>query len=122
MAADDKVVIGITHGADDAEQVLIGYLMGVEALNAGKQALLFLTADGSNLAMKGYASTVEVPNAPSVADLHERYVQGGGKIFVCPVCVKVRGLDESQMVDGVEIKGAPSVYEFASGGALTFNY
>jgi hypothetical protein len=32
MAADDKVVIGQTHGVDDPEAVLIGYLLGVEAL------------------------------------------------------------------------------------------
>ena len=122
MAADDKVVIGITHGSNDPEQVLIGYLLGVEALNAGKEALIFLTAEGSNLAMKGYVDNVQVENAPSVSELHQRYVQGGGKIYVCPVCVKVRQLDESQMVDGVEVKGAPSLYEFAAGGALTFNY
>ena len=36
MAADDKVVIGQTHGSDDPEAVLIGYLLGVEALRAGK--------------------------------------------------------------------------------------
>ena len=31
MPADDKVVIGQTHGSNDAEAVLIGYLLGVEA-------------------------------------------------------------------------------------------
>lgn len=40
MAADDKVLIGLTHGADEPENVLIGYLMGVEALRAGKQAVM----------------------------------------------------------------------------------
>ena len=28
MATDDKVVIGLTHGSDDPEAVLIGYLLG----------------------------------------------------------------------------------------------
>ena len=40
MATDDKVVIGQTHGTDDPEAVLIGYLLGVESLRAGKQALM----------------------------------------------------------------------------------
>ena len=57
MASDDKVIIGQTHGDDDPEAVLIGYLMAVEAL-----------------------------------------------------------------IDGAEAKGAPSVYEFAEGDALTFSY
>ena len=36
MAADDKAAIGQTHGSDDPESVLIGYLLGVEALR-GRQ-------------------------------------------------------------------------------------
>ena len=32
MAVDDKVVIGQTHAGDDPESVLVGYLLGVEAL------------------------------------------------------------------------------------------
>jgi hypothetical protein len=39
MANDDKVVIGQTHATDDPEAVLVSYLLGVEALRAGKQAL-----------------------------------------------------------------------------------
>ena len=38
MAVDDKVVLGLTHADDDAETVLICYLLGVEALRAGKEA------------------------------------------------------------------------------------
>ena len=40
MAADDKVVLGLTHAENDAESVLICYLLGVEALRAGKQPLM----------------------------------------------------------------------------------
>ena len=29
MANDDKVIIGLSHGLDDAESVLISYLMGI---------------------------------------------------------------------------------------------
>jgi hypothetical protein len=35
MAADDKVVIGLTHAEDDTESVLNCYLLGVEELRAG---------------------------------------------------------------------------------------
>jgi uncharacterized protein len=122
MAGDDKVVIGQTHGQDDPEAVLIGYLMGVEALRAGKQALMWLTKDGVYVATKGYAATITVPGAPSVADLHAEYVERGGRFYACPVCVKTHGLDDAEWSEGAEVKGAPSVYEFTQGGALTFNY
>ena len=122
MAADDKVVIGLTHADDDAESVLICYLLGVEALRAGKQALMWLTKDGIKVATDGFAATVSVPNAPEIADLHTEYVEKGGRFYACPVCVKTRGMEDAVWTKGAEVKGAPAMYEFAKGGALTFNY
>ena len=122
MASDDKVIIGLTHGLDDAESVLISYLMGVEALRKGKQVLLWLTKDGVHVATEGFAAGVVVPDAPDVAELHREYVASGGRFYACPVCVKTRGLQDASWVSTAEVKGAPSVYEFAEGGALTFSY
>ncbi len=122
MSADSKVIIGQTHGLDDPESVLIGYLIGVEALRKDKQVLMWLTKDGINVATTGFAEQVDVPGAPAVIDLHKEYVERGGRFYACPVCVKTRGLQDAQWVETAEVKGAPSVYEFAEGGALTFNY
>lgn len=122
MAADDKVVLGLTHADDDPESVLICYLLGVEALRAGKQALMWLTKDGVNVATVGFADRVNVPNAPSIPDLHAEYIEKGGRFYVCPVCVKTRGMEDAVWTKGAEVKGAPSLYDFTAGGALTFNY
>jgi predicted peroxiredoxin len=122
MPIDDKVLIGQTHALDDPEAVLIGYLMGVEALRAGKQVVMWLTKDGVLLATSGYAAGVDVPGAPSVLGLHQEYIDRGGRFFACPVCVKTHGLQDAEWVENAEVKGAPSVYEFTAGGALTFTY
>lgn len=122
MAADDKVVIGLTHAEDDVESVLISYLLGVEGLRAGKQVLMWLTKDGINVATEGFAASVEVPGAPSIADLHAEYVERGGVFYACPVCVKVRKMEDATWTANAEVKGAPAMYAFAAGGALTFNY
>ena len=122
MAVDDKVVIGQTHGTDDAESVLIGYLMGVEALRKDKQVVMWLTKDGVHLATPNYVDKIDVPGAPNVAELHREFVERGGRLFACPVCIKTHGLEGVDLTEGAEIKGAPGVYEFTAGGALTFNY
>jgi len=122
MAADDKVVIGQTHGSDDPESVLIGYLLGVEALRAGKHVVMWLTKSGVLLATVGYSDGLSVSDAPSIKDLHAEYVDRGGRFFACPVCVKTRKLESAVWVRGAEVKGAPSVFEFTQGGALIFNY
>lgn len=122
MSADDKVLVGLTHADDDPESVLVAYLMGVEALRAGKQALLWLTKDAVSVATEGFVDKLDVPGAPSIADLHAEFVDRGGRLVACPVCVKVRGLQEASWTAGSEVAGAPAVYEFTDGGALTFNY
>jgi predicted peroxiredoxin len=122
MAVDDKVLIGQTHGVDDPESVLVGYLMSVEALRKGKQVVMWLTKDGVNLAVSGYAATVEVPGAPSVLELHKEFIERGGRFFACPVCIKTHHLEEAELVENALVQGAPSVYEFTEGGALTFTY
>jgi predicted peroxiredoxin len=122
MAGDDKVVIGQTHGTDDNESVLIGYLMGVEALRKGKQVVMWLTKEGVFLATPSYVEKIDVPGAPNVAELHREYTESGGRFFACPVCVKTHGLEGTELVEGAEVKGAPAVYEFTEGGALVFNY
>ena len=122
MATDDKVLIGLTHGSNEPENVLISYLTGVEALRAGKQAVMWLTKEGIEVATEGFAATVDVPGAPKVLDLHEEFVSSGGRFLVCPVCVKLREQQDAKWVDSAEVKGVPAVFEYTSGGALVFNY
>ncbi len=121
-AADEKVLVGLTHGADEPENVLIAYLMGVEALRAGKESVMWLTKDGIDVAIDGFADSLEVPGAPSIADLHREYVDSGGRFLVCPVCVKLRGKVGATWTKNAEVAGAPAVYAYTSGGALVFNY
>jgi predicted peroxiredoxin len=121
-ASDQKVLVCLTHGAEEPENVLIAYLIGVEALRAGKEALMFLTKDAVHVATPGVAAAIDVPGAPSIAALHEEYAASGGRFFACPVCVKVRGLQDAEWVPNAEVKGVPSVFEYTTGGALVFNY
>jgi predicted peroxiredoxin len=119
---DRKVLVGLTHGAEEPENVLIAYLMGVEALRAGKQAAMWLTKDAVHVAIDGFVDGIDVPGAPSVADLHAEFVDRGGRFLACPVCVKLRGLTDAVWAKNAEVAGAPSVYEYTAGGALVFNY
>jgi predicted peroxiredoxin len=121
-APDSKVLVCLTHGAEEPENILISYLVGVEALRAGKQAVMFLTKDAIHVATPGFADKIDVPGAPSVAALHAEYVKSGGRFFACPVCVKVRDMQDATWVENAEVAGVPSVFEYTAGGALVFNY
>ena len=62
------------------------------------------------------------PRKDSIGELHAEYIERGGRFYACPVCVKSRGLQDAEWAQGAEVKGAPSLFEFTQGGALTFNY
>lgn len=57
-----------------------------------------------------------------MAALHAEYIERGGRFYACPVCVKSRGLEDAERVQGAEVKGVPCLLEFTQGAALTFNY
>lgn len=121
-ASDSKVLICLNHGAEDPESVLIAYLVGVESLRAGKEAVMFLTKDAIHVATPGFAATIVIPGAPSVAELHEEYLAKGGRLIACPVCVRVRGMQDAEWVAGTQVAGVPAILEYTTGGALVFNY
>ena len=121
-ASDSKVLICLNHGAEEPENVLVAYIMGVEALRAGKEALMFLTKDGIHAATPGFTDKIEVPGAPSAAALNAEYLDKGGRFFACPVCVKVRDMEDAEWLPNAEVAGMPSVFEYTQGGALVFNY
>jgi predicted peroxiredoxin len=121
-ASDSKVLVCLTHGSEEPENVLIAFLVGVEARRAGKEAVMFLTKDAIYAATRGFAEKIEIPGAPSVAALNDEYIQSGGRFFACPVCVKVRDAQDSEWLPNAQVAGMPSVYEYTQGGALVFNY
>jgi hypothetical protein len=44
---------GQTHGSDVLNSVLMGYLLGVEALRLGQEVVRWLTKDGVHIATEG---------------------------------------------------------------------
>jgi predicted peroxiredoxin len=54
--------------------------------------------------------------------VHAQFIERGGRFFVCPICFNERDLDASQLIENAELKGATPLVEFASDGAMSFNY
>ncbi|MBV1871826.1 MAG: DsrE family protein [Gammaproteobacteria bacterium] len=48
------------------------------------------------------------------------FIDNGGKIWLCPACVKAKGIIESDLIEGVEIAGAPKTTAYLASGAKLF--
>lgn len=122
MAA--KVVINLATGIEeDAERVMIAFLVGVAALEHGKQVAMFLTKDAVRVAMPGEAQGEACEGCPPLERLFQQYADGGGELLACPICVKARGLDGAPLVANARIAGATPLWEWIGEDAATvFSY
>ena len=122
MAETNKVVINLATGLEDAERVLIAFLVGGAALEQGKQVAMFLTKDAVRLGLPGHAEGVACDGCPPIERLFEQFESGGGELLVCPICFNARKLDESDLVPNARLGGATPLWEWIGDGATVFSY
>ncbi len=122
MEANGRVIVGCTHGDEDPDRVVVAYLTAGAALDQGKQVVMWLSSEGVRLATKGYVDPIRAGAEPPVKRVHDQFIEKGGRFYVCPICWNERNLDEGQLVQRAELKGATPLMEFAGDGAMTFDY
>ena len=86
MSADDKVVINLATGLEDAERVTVAFLVATAAVARRKKVVMFLTKEGVRLGLPGGAEGVACDGCPPLPTLFEQYAEGGGELLVCPIC------------------------------------
>jgi predicted peroxiredoxin len=119
---DQKVVINLATGLEDPERVTVAFLVGGAAAQQGREVTMFMTKEAVRLALPGTAEAVACEGCPPLARLFEQYAEGGGQLFVCPICFTARKLDEGQLVPNARIAGATPLWEWIGEGATVFSY
>jgi predicted peroxiredoxin len=118
-----KVVINLATGMEDAERVMIAFLVGGAAAAKGKQVAMFLTKDAVHLAVPGHAQGEACAGCPPLERLFEQFADGGGELLVCPICVTSRGLEGTELVSNARIAGATPLWDWIGDEAATvFSY
>jgi predicted peroxiredoxin len=122
MADGQKVVINLATGLEDAERVMIAFLVGGAALEQGKQVAMFLAKEAVRLALPGVADAVACDGCPPIARLFQQFADGGGELLVCPICFSAKKLDEGQLVANARLAGATPLWEWIGDSATVFSY
>jgi predicted peroxiredoxin len=122
MANNDKVVINLATGVEDAERVTVAFLVGGAALEQGKRVAMFLTKEAVRLGLPGYAEATACDGCPPLSRLFEQYAEAGGELLVCPICFSARKLDEGFLVPNARLAGATPLWEWIGEGATVFSY
>ena len=118
-----KVVINLTAGPEDPEASTIAYLVGTAAQAAGNTALFFMTKEAVRLGLVGGPESVAPQEGrPALAKLSADFAAAGGAIYLCPVCVRSRELDEGSLLANASVLGAAALWEWIGEGATVFTY
>jgi predicted peroxiredoxin len=122
MADNNKVVINLATGLEDAERVTVAFLVGGAGLEQGKQVAMFLTKEAVLLGLPGHAEAVACEGCPPLSRLFQQFADGGGELLVCPICFNARKLDEGNLVSNARLAGATPLWEWVGDGATVFSY
>jgi predicted peroxiredoxin len=123
MADDNRVVINLATGLEDAERVTVAFLVGGAALEKGRDVAMFLTKEAVRIALPGYGEGVACDGCPPLSRLLEQFSDGGGDLLVCPVCFNARQLSEGDLAENARLAGATPLWEWiGEGQATVFSY
>lgn len=118
-----KFCVTITHCRTDGDKATLGFVVANAAQGSEKETMVFLSTDGVWCAAKGEAEKINegAPFAP-LKELITKFVNAGGKIYVCTPCMKKRGIAEADLIEGATPAGGAVLVEWLSSGSPSVAY
>ena len=117
-----KMLVNLATGLEDPERVTVAFLVATAAVAQGHDVVVWTTKDAVRLGLPGEATGVACEGCPPLERLFEQFAEGGGELWLCPICVDARGLTDSERVTNSKIAGATPVLEWVGEGATVFSY
>lgn len=116
-----SLVVLMTHGADH-EVSSVGFTIACGGLTAGLKVSVFLTSAAVDLVRKRGADLTVLPPLSPLRELMQDFMKRGGTVWACTPCVKARGYEQHDLIEGVVIAGASVVHEQIKQGAATLSF
>jgi predicted peroxiredoxin len=116
-----NLVVLMTHGADH-ELSSVGFTIANGGMTAGLRVSIFLTSAAVDLVRKRAVQSTRVAPLEPLEGMIGDFIQRGGSLWACTPCVKARGYEQADLIDGVTITGASKVHELIKQGAATLSF
>lgn len=106
----------------DSELSSVAFTLANGAVTAGMHVSVFLTSTAIDLVRRGGQQLTQVAPLSPLAEMIADFQKRGGAIWACPPCVKSRGYEQADLLDGVVIVGASAMFAEIKEGAATLSF
>jgi predicted peroxiredoxin len=121
MVQSRELVVVVTKGADH-ELSSVAFTIANGGMTAGLNVSIFLTSAAVDLVRRRAIENLVVHPLEPLAALVKDFLARGGRLWACTPCVKARGYEQTDLIDGVEITGASKMHELIKAGAATLSF
>jgi predicted peroxiredoxin len=116
-----ELVVVVTHGADN-EMSSVAFTIANGGITSGLKVSIFLTSAGVDLVRKRAIDNHVVHPLEPLAAMVKDFLTRGGRLWACTPCVKARGYEQKDLIDGVEIAGSSKIHELIKAGAAALSF
>ncbi|HLS67757.1 MAG TPA: DsrE family protein [Kiloniellales bacterium] len=121
MPDSKQLIVLMTHGPAD-ERASVAFTIANGGMTAGLQVAIFLTSAAVDIVRRRAADQVHAMPLEPLAELVRDFLARGGTLWACTPCVKARGYEQGDLIDGVVITGASVMHERIKAGAATLSF
>lgn len=116
-----ELIVLITRGADH-ELSSVAFTIANGGITSGLNVSIFLTSNGVDLVRKRAIDGLVVHPLEPLAALVKNFLDRGGNLWACTPCVKARGYEQKDLIEGVRIAGSSVMHERIKAGAATLSF
>jgi predicted peroxiredoxin len=100
----------------------VAFTIANGGITAGLKVSIFLTSTAVDLVRRNGLALTQVAPLDPLASLIADFQKRGGVLWACTPCVKSRGYEQKDLLDGVVITGASVMHAEIKQGAATLSF
>ena len=119
--APSELIINLTSDATtEPESALMGLTFAEKALENGLTVTVFMNVRGVKLASTA-AADISI-NDTNLHGIITRIIEKGGNVVACPMCMKVQGIAETDLMEGIKVSGEGMMMQKLKENPTVFTY
>jgi len=119
MAKKSMVIIA---SSDNPEEAYKAFIMGTTGGGMDVDVTMFFTMSGLNIIKKEGVEKINIPGAPPLQDLLSQAKEMGVHLVACSLAMKVLGVKDEDLIEGVKPVGAATALDHALSADLTLSF